>query len=301
MQAILVPLINLTLSIECLRVSEHLLLRKVTQSELTRWTADDNASRLVGEAEQTRLSHVVEQHYRDLKEPLHKAEGPGEDLYTLLALLDLRMPERLRCPFMDWSDESSPTEHCIFEIPDALPAWARSIHVTLNVDAETLSAYWAMVIRASDRGRRLRRALGRAMSARSMHFAEEVILGSTIGLECLFSPDTDRDEPANNTNIVVASACEMLVDPEAFIMPEVADARFESLKSLYRVRSAIVHGKEVRGVMTEAVEHLLEVLRRCVGVALELGVDELGTTTLFDRYTNRLTPELAAKIATRPR
>ena len=295
-QHLLMPLLNLRFRQDDLQVTSDLSISRVTDADRARWAADPEASRLTVPEELETVTHAIYQRHSDVAPPLMEITEPAEDLFTLIGLLELRMPERLRAPFIEWTSDGLGWPPAIYELPTAMRRWQQKFSTFVRIDDETLDAYWANLTAPTDSARRLRRALGRATSARAEFFAEEVIMASTIGLECLFSPDTEGSEPRNNTNIVVGSTVEWCLGPEP-IEPAAAEDQFNEGKRQYRIRSMIVHGKALSDSLNDDAKAVLQVLQSCVAIGLEVGSTQLGTRRLFEQFTSRVSPEFAAKIS----
>jgi hypothetical protein len=285
--------VNVRFTRDIITITPGLKIRPVRGDELLRWHNSNDVHRFARPEELAEVRHVIEQSSSSDKLLLPLVQESAEDLYTLLALIQLNMPERICIPFAELSKtEGSLIDYEIWEIGSAMRPREARYRVNMNIDDSDLSLYWNRVTSPTVKSRRLRRAIGRWSFALERPFAEETILQTVIGLECLFSPD--GDPPKNGTNVTCGGFIEWTTDPTNPPPPEVLLDRFLATKELYRLRSSIVHGREVEPTnLSSAADQLIAGLKLAIGVALEQGIDLLEPETLFDHFLLRTAPVAA--------
>lgn len=280
MQRLLLPLLNIKFDDERIDVRDRLVLRKLLEEERDRWCHNPTVLRYVEPEELATATHVVEQTSDDL-EPLPHQQAAGEYLFTLLALIELFMPERLRAPVFVYNLDVDNDSSTIYENRQSLLRHEMRYATYAKVAKPNLLTHWTLVTKDDDANRRLRRALGRYTLAREAYFAEEAILQATIGLECLFSPEHEN----GNTSVVAAGVVMWSHDPDVVTEPKSLADSYQSFKRDYNIRSLIVHGKIVKEEgLSDAATAMVNALRRCLLISLGKGVDGLDQERLYETF-----------------
>lgn len=292
MQRLLMPLVNVKFDEERIEVSECLRIRRVDESDRLRWLNDPRTLRLIDADEIASVTHLIEQDEINDSESMVMMQAPAEEFFTLVALVELFMPERLRAPFVEhqrW------LEHDGASYVDEHRESLRKNEVRFATHAKPLAndllAHWKVLLADDDRNRRLRRALGRYTIARAGYFAEEAILQATIGLECLFSPEDEK-----NIQNTVAAAVVLWLDGSQGADATVLFESFLAFKTHYKIRSLIVHGKIVPNEgLNEAAKSLVHALRRSILIGLGQGAFGLVPENLLSEFETRAASELSAR------
>ena len=120
-------------------------------------------------------------------------------------------------------------------------------------------------------------------------------MNAMIGLECLFSPDDEK----NITNTLSACVVSWLHDSDTPPDETVFVESFLSFKDHYRIRSAIVHGKLDDPIkLNDAAKNLLNALSRCIGISLANGTSKLNTEHLMSFFCKSAAGELKKRQIT---
>lgn len=298
-QTLTVPLLNVRFSGDAIAATPALKIRRISEEERSFWAADDEVKRLSDADELASFTHVIEQTDPEPLPMLTESSSASEQLYCLYGVLELLMDDgydRVRAPFMQISVPALGWAPKILEMHGALTRRQQRISTPMLITNSSVEKGWNVVSAESDWARRLRRALGRATRAVEDVFAEDVILDSSIGLECMFSPDDNE----NVNNVVSGSTVEWLTGPESGSEPSYLITAFEWRKSQYVVRSDIVHGSELCAEdLSHHAKQFLLTLRQCLRIALFEPETRSRHEDLFDSFRSRLPAEYARHIAPR--
>jgi hypothetical protein len=296
MQRLLLPLLNIHFEERQIDICAGLRLRSVSDDERLAWKADPIICRYAESDEIDGTTHVVEQ-VSSLSDLLPNQLEAGENLFTLIALVEIFMPERLRAPIFIFDRELGNNRTEIFEQRQSLQRNQLQYASHVRLAERDLLGHWSLLVKAADGNRRLRRALGRYAMAREAHFGEDAILQATIGIECLFSPDRDK----GNTSVVASGIVMWLSDPASNTDVEALADSFQAFKRAYNFRSLIVHGKVVpENGLNDAAHDLLNALRRSILIALGAGVDNLNPDSLYQQFSALAGATLAKRNITLP-
>jgi hypothetical protein len=287
----LTPVLNVRFTAEQIRVSDTLQIRRVSEAERSRWQANDTVRRITDPTELVELTHVIEQTDERVRPSLPYIDEPAEQFFCLWGILELLMHDtydRVRAPFVEHGVPGLGWPPTVYDQPDALSRKSQRISTPMLVNADDIFGAWRIVSGDGNRNRRVRRALGRAARAVASTFAEDVIIESSIGLECLFSPRSNR----NVGNTVAGASIEWRLDREDVYEVASLIEEFERRKREYAVRSAIVHGDEVspEGLSADA-KRLLWLLRHSLRLAFKNGVADLEGDALLQQFCARLPAE----------
>lgn len=289
----LTPLLNVRPSTDVV-LTPTLRVRSVTDDDRARWKDDATVQRLTDPTEIAAVTHAVEQTADFVQPMLPNAEIPAQEIFGLFGILELLMHDaydRIRTPFFEHGAPGLKWEPRVFEVPGSLTRANQTTSTPMGVAAEAILRGWSLLAGSGELSRRVQRALGRATRARAEYFAEDVILESTIGLECLFSPRSNQ----NVGNTICAASLEWCLESGTGYEPSLL-CELDQRKRDYNIRSRIVHGDELSSDgLSDCAKRSLRNLRECLRFAMFEDVSGLNGDSLLSRFCARLPPDLVAE------
>ena len=271
----LIPLINVSIQPELTiidRSSYRIRLRNVTDEERRAWISDPTVTFLLHASNISRVVTTIDI-CSDFAESIFKNDDANEDLYALLALLNVRMEYAPWTPFVVEMPAATPTGFAVHAIGEQSPPTELQYGGSINLsNRETVDLYWNRVTGPSAENRAFRRALSRFVRARAAPFAEDAIVHVIIGVEALFGDPNNisRGKTAN----VTKRAAVYVVDPINEPASEHLLGLRQDIENIYKPRHLILHGGDVATfnlgpIARSAIFQLQRILQIMLGEGVE--------------------------------